>query len=259
MKLFSYFFLFVSFSMFSQESIDAELLSKEKFKNDQIISVDNFGTVYSLDNNTLYKTVNNNSINYSNVQLGEIDRVDLFNPLKINLFYKDFNTVIVLDNRLAEIFKIDFNFNENYKNASFISTGNDNTIWVYNQDSQQLELFDYKANNTRVVTLPILSNIFDLKSNYNYCWLLTKDYLYQYNYFASLVLKIKNDGFTEIAQTNGKLLLKKDNSIYYLEKDSSTPIKIKLPKLLINAFFVNNETLYIYDNEFLYKYQLKIN
>ena len=57
-------------------------------------------------------------LKYSNLQLGPITSANSFNPLKINVFYKAFNTVIILDNRLAEIYKIDFNQTKPYKNIS---------------------------------------------------------------------------------------------------------------------------------------------
>ena len=245
--------------MLSQEIIEVKLLNKEATKNQSIISIDNFNTSYALTGNTLIKKTIDHTYNYSNVQLGTIASVNTFNPLKINVFYNDFNTVVILDNRLADIFKIDFNSNRNYKSISHISTGSDSTIWIYNQDNQQLELFDYKAIKTRISTFPILSNVLDLKSNYNYSWLLTNDFLYKFNYFGSQILKIKNDGFTEMTQINGNLFLQNENRLFYLKKDTTQPIEIKLPKLLIKAFFVNDETLYIYDNEFLYTYQLKTN
>ena len=258
MKLASYILLFFSISLFSQETIEVKLLDKQP-NNQALIAVDNFKTSYSLTGNTLIKKTIDHTYNYSNVQLGTIASVNTFNPLKINVFYRDFNTVVILDNRLADIFKIDFNSNRNYKSVSHISTGSDSTIWVYNQDTQQLELFDYKANKIRISTYPILSNVLDLKSNYNYCWLLTKDYLYKFNYFGSQILKIKNESFTNMAQLNEYVMLQKENKLFYLKNDTTHPIEIKLPKLLIKAFFVNDETLYIYDNEFLYTYQIKTN
>ncbi len=258
MKLVCYILLFFSASVFAQENIEVELLNKQLNKQ-ALIRVDNFKTAYYLTNNTLVKETLDHTFNYSNVQLGNITSTNTFNPLKINVFFKDFNTAIILDNRLAEIFKINFNTNRNYKSISHISTGSDSSIWVYNQDNQQLELFDYKANKTRIFTLPILSNVLDLKSNYNYCWLLTEDYLYKFNYFGSQISKIKNDGFSEIAQRNENLVLLKEDKLFYLKNDATQPIEIKLPKLLIKAFFVNNETLYIYDSKYLYEYQIKTN
>ncbi len=256
-----YLLCFLSIFCFSQTkpTIETTFLNKTPIAENSLIHVDNFKTFYYLSDNTVIKETVDDTLNYSNIQLGEITSVNTFNPLKINVFYKDFNTVIILDNRLAEIFKFEFNTNKNYKSVSHISTGSDNTIWIYNQDAQQLELFDYKANKTRVFTLPILSNVLDLKSNYNYCWLLTNGYLYKYNYFGTQILKVKNNDFTKVVPINENVILQKENTLFYLKNDTTRPIEINLPKLLIKAFFVNDETLYIYDNKFLYKYQLKTN
>jgi hypothetical protein len=149
--------------------------------------------------------------------LGDIASAIAFNPLKINLLYSDFNTVIILDNRLAEIFKIDFNALSPYKNVSHISTGHDNTIWLFNQDLQKLELFDYKTRTNRAQTVPVQSRVLDLKSNYNFCWLLTKNYLYVYNYFGSLIKKIKNIGYTALTETNEDVIFYSEDSLFYLK------------------------------------------
>ena len=261
MKWLNLLFLLLAYSVVSQNTIEATFVSKSDFKGDTVISIDNFGDLYFIKNNVFELHSNRKEVGhktYNNLQLGELTSANAFNPLKINLFYKDFNTVIILDNRLAEIFKIDFNTIQPYKNITHISTGNDNTLWVFNQDTQQLEVYDYLTNKTRAKALPIASQVLDLKSNFNYCWLLTENYLYSYSYFGSLILKIKNEGYTALSQSNGNVILKKDNTLFILKKGSDTIEKISMPELLINQFLLTNESLYIYDNETLQKFQLKI-
>ena len=251
-------FLFLSLSICAQETIETSVINQKKVDMETLVSINNFETLFYLKNNVLHEKNNLKTNNYSNLQLGKIHSANTFNPLKINLFYKDFNTVIILDNRLAEIYKIDFNNLPSYKNVSKITTGSDNTIWVFNQDLQLLELYDYKANIIRAKTLPVKSTILDLKSNYNYCFLLTTNFLYIYNYFGSLISKHKNDGFTVIEETNENLILKKENKLFYLKKDTGNIVPILTQNFLINQFFVTNETLYIYDNVTLQELQLKI-
>lgn len=257
MKHLKYILCFLSISVFGQESIEATLIKKMSLEPQDIIGIDNFGDIYSINQVTFQKKDKSKTITYSNVQLGKITSANAFNPLKINLFYKNFNTAIILDNRLAEIYKIDFNSKQPYKNVSHISTGYDNTLWIFNQENQQLELYDYKANTVRATTIPVQSNVLDMKSNYNYCWLLTENNLYTYNYFGSVISKLKNEGYTEISEDNGNLILKSGNQLYYMAKDTSALIPIKLPELLINRFLLTNETLYIYDGETLHQFQLK--
>lgn len=250
-------FLIFSITALGQTNIEATLIDQKNIETQNIVSISNFKIAFYTKDAVLYNNDGNKTSSYSNVQLGEISSANAFNNLKINLFYKDFNTAIILDNRLAEIFKIDFNRIQPYINVSHISTGNDNTIWVFNQDTQQLALFDYITNKTRANTLPIATQLMDLKSNYNYCWLLSKEYLYQFNYFGSLTKKIKNENFTAITENNGNLIAQRGKELYYLKKGSDIFVKIDLPELLIKQFLLTNETLYIYANESLLKFQLK--
>ena len=252
-------FLF-PFLAFAQQRIETNFIEKTELKVQVLVGIDNFETIYYINRNELFKAEKDKVLStYSNLQLGKITSANTFNPLKINLFFKAFNIVIILDNRLSEMFKIEFNTIQPFKDITHISTGNDNSIWLFNQNTQQLENYDYKANTTRVKALPIQGEIIDLKSNYNFCWLLTKDYLYTYNYVGSLLSKIKNSGFSKLIQTNGNLVLLKGQQLFYLVKNTEQFVEIKIPKLLINQFLVTNETVYIYDDEFLYQYQLKTN
>jgi hypothetical protein len=262
MKYIHHILIFLSFSIIGQNPIETELIKETSLKADNFISANNFGDYYYVFDNVLFKHTEKTKgidVGYNNFQLGDITSVNTFNPLKINLFYKDFNTVIILDNRLSEIFKLDFNTISPYKNITHASTGFDNTIWIFNQNTLQLELFDYKTSTTRQTTMPISSPVLDIKSNYNNCWLLTENYIYVYNYFGSLIKKIKNKGYTSLAISNENLILKKENALYYLKSDTEKAIPINTSNLLINEFFVTNETLYIYSNETLHEYQIKIN
>ncbi|MCF6294315.1 MAG: hypothetical protein L3J25_01345 [Flavobacteriaceae bacterium] len=259
MKAFKYLLFLLTFSMFAQQSIEVNFVKQIKLNVETLVGVDNFETTYYTINNIFHKKIKDKIITYSNIQLGQITTANSFNPLKINLFYRAFNTVVILDNRLSEMFRIDFNSIQPFKDVTHVSAGNDNTIWLFNQNMQQLENYDYKTNTTRVQTLPIQGEILDLKSNYNFCWLLTKDYILTYNYVGSLLSKIKNTGFTNLVEMNGNLILQKENQLFYLNKDTKIFTELKTQKLLIKQFLVTNQTLYIYDDEYLHQYQIKTN
>ena len=243
----------------AQDSVILEFVDKQAVNVDKIVNVNQFNYYYSIENYAFQTRTNLGAIDYSNIQLGEITSANAFNPLKINLFYRDFNSVVILDNRLAEITKMDFNTLSPFRLVTHISTGNDNTIWLFNQNTQQLELFDYLTLKTRIVSLPILGEPLDLTSNYNFCWLLTDSQILTYNYIGSLLEKIPNDGFTKIVNSRENLFLLKENQLYFKAENSTSIVPVEHPELLIKQFLVTNETLYIYDGEFLHQYRIKLN
>ena len=261
MRYLNILFLLFTSSIFSQNPIDVKLIQKTDFSADTLVGVNNLNNIFYILDNVLFKKSDETKaldIGYTNFQLGNITSANAFNTLKINIFYKDFNTAIILDNRLSEIFRIEFNNIPPYKNVTHISTGNDNTIWIFDQNTQQLELYDYKNKSTKSKTLPIESAILDIKSNYNTCWLLTKDFIYIYNYFGSLTKKIPNTNFEQLQISNENIILKKGNELFYLAKDSETIKPIKSTNLIIKQFFVTGESLYIYSDKSLFEYQIKI-
>jgi len=142
------------------------------------------------------------------------------------------------------------------RTLSHISNGNDTTFWLFDSNTLQLELFDYNLSKTRVKTGPFQNEILGLDSDYNYCWVLTENELHCYNYMGSLISKLPHAGFTDLKLWNGILFLLKENTIYYKLKDSDSFLILNLPKILVKQFFVTNQTLYIYDEEFLHHYQL---
>lgn len=260
MKCIQIIIFFSTIALVAQSTAKIVPLKTSDLNVDSVVGVDNFGTIFYTKKSTIYKKTKDTAISYNNLQLGKLTSANSFNPLKINLFYQELNTIIILDNRLAEIFRVDFNAINNYKNVSHVSTGYDNTIWIFNQDEQLLEVFDYKTLSTKAKTLkPIDSPVLDLKSNYNYAYLLTEEALLVYNYFGSLLKKIKNDGFTALAENNEAVYLKKGNTLFFLAQDSEKMIPVETDNILIPQFFVTNETLYIYNFGALKEYQIKLN
>ena len=132
MKWLYYFCLLFVTIGYSQDTITPIKIKETPLNADQLVGIDNFDTKYYLKGNIFYKKTPNGSLNYSNVQLGHLTSANTFNPLKMVLFYQNFNTVVILDNRLAEVYKIDFNTTQPYRNITHVSSGNDNTLWVFN-------------------------------------------------------------------------------------------------------------------------------
>jgi hypothetical protein len=248
----------ISFSVLGNEnSLELKLISKNETTNENIRGIDNLNNIYSIKNNELIKSSDVKNYYYRNSLYSNISSIDVRNSLKIKLFYEDSNTLVVLDNKLSEISKINFNIINPNKIISKFSASNDNNIWVYNELNSKIELYNYINNTFEVVNSEISGEVISLKSNYKYCWVLTDSQLYKFNYFGSLITKNAVNNIQQIEIFNDNLFFKKDNELFYYDQDLLIEYKLDLENLLIKDFFVINQSLYIYDSEHFIKYQIQ--
>ena len=257
MKLLVLFYL-INFSGFSDEhKLILTLISKTSTNNKEFRAVDNFSNLYFIKNNELIKISEKDTFYYRNNFYSNITSLDAKNPLRIQLFYEDFNSLLVLDNKLSEISKVDFNFLDPTKTVSKVSASSDNNVWIFNELNSKLELFNYINQKSKVINYEISGEIISLVSNYKYCWVLTDTQIYKFNYFGSLIDKTKANNIEEIVNFNDVLIFKRDNELFYYDEKTLTENKFDLEDLLIKDFFVINQSLYIYDSEHYIKYQIQ--
>ena len=136
----------------AQDYVEAKFLKKTKTEWNDFVGVDRFDKYYFIQDNTLYNKRDEKIQSYSNLQLGEINEVQVFNALKVVILHKRQNTVVLLDNRLAELLELNFNTINPYRLVNGVALSSDTSIWVYNELTLQLELFDYETNKTRLRT-----------------------------------------------------------------------------------------------------------
>ena len=222
---------------------------------DKFWGVDAFQRFYFSDENVFFKVENQKKIQFQDLQLGELESVDLLNPLEILLFYKEANTVVILDNRLNEIDRINFNFIEDSKTVDFAGISKDDLLWVFNADLQQLELMDYQLLDTRNSSLPLNKEILSLKSNYNYCWLRHPDGILKFNINGSLVHQIYMEEVLSFNIFKNQMMVQLKDELKLLDKNSDLKITFKKPEISFDQFYFNAENLYIYSDKVLYTYE----
>ncbi|WP_430410102.1 hypothetical protein [Kordia sp.] len=250
-------FLCCSLFSFGQKTISATLQQQDSLSVDQFVAMDNFGASYVIQDNILIKKKDNKKWQYNNFQMGTITSVDILNPLKITLFYGDFNTVIILDNTLNEIKRIDFNIIGSFKNLAAATTATDRNLWVFDTNTQQLEVFNYVQEKTPIQNLPIPEKFITQKSNYNYCRVLTETTLYTYNIYGSLLTQQELTGVTDFSMTNTEVIFVKDQRLYYTFEEDVYLINLPSDRIAIKQFSLHDDILYIYDGIVLYQFQLK--
>ncbi|WP_173966544.1 hypothetical protein [Flavobacterium collinsii] len=223
--LLSFLFVVCSFSAVFSQSQKIKTVPLSHFTNtsDQFLGYDSFGYYYQIKNNVFSKTKGKEVFEYKNVSLGTITKVDLQNPLKIVLFYEDFNTAVLLDNQLNKITDINFSLNNTPIIVSAIGMSTQNQLWIYNTLNQQIGLFDYLNNEYKTVSTPLTETIKYYQTDFNtFYWIDKKNNWFSCTIFGKTTALGKVPDFDAIEIVNNhQYIFSKANLLYF--KDITTP------------------------------------
>ncbi|MEJ6753625.1 MAG: hypothetical protein QNK57_00435 [Flavobacteriales bacterium] len=118
------------------------------FSKSEIIEVDQYGFIYHINKDNLVKFDSKGVpiYNYSNKLLGNITQLDISNPLRPLLFYKDQGIILALDNTLS-LQKSEISLNELalYQTSCISNSNFDNGIWLYDIDVNEIVKINYQA------------------------------------------------------------------------------------------------------------------
>ena len=124
-------------------------ISDTAFKTERVISgeftdfnVDNLGNLYVVNQSGQLKKMSPKGDSlavFNNVrQYGKIHFIDVSNPLKVLLHFKDFGTIVILDRFLNTRSTIDLRRQQLFQVKS-IGQSYDNNIWVYDELESKLK------------------------------------------------------------------------------------------------------------------------
>ena len=171
-------FISVSFTQ-GDKKAQVEIISPLDF-----FTIDNLGNIYTVKNDELVKFLPNGKFfaRYSNLKLGKIASIDATNPLKIILYYRDFQTIVFLDNQLSANSEAVLLDALGLEQSELACAGSNNSFWIYNK--QNNELIRFNENLKKVTATGNLKQI--LKTD------LTPNYMIEHNGF--LFLNCPNNG-----------------------------------------------------------------
>ncbi len=139
--------------------------------------IDNFGNIYSIhyDEIKKYSPAGVFLKTFSNKRNGKIENMDVTNPLKILIYYKDFQQVMFLDDQLTPTSNVISLETIGYEQASLVCTSINNSFWLYDKQNNQLLRFDSDlkelvktGNLKRILDIDIKPNYMREHNNYLY-------------------------------------------------------------------------------------------
>ena len=174
-----------------------------------LAEVDNLGRIYVVDDKNRiinYKPDLTEQYRFADRKSGFISRIDVSNPLRIIVFYDDFNKVHILDNTLSIISEL--NLADKFADITACTVTNDGNLWVY--DPVQFKLIKIKDNGEIIHESSNVNDfgmkdvqIYDIREKGNYVVLCDKSkgfYIfdnlgqYQYHFEAKDIKHFQFDG-----------------------------------------------------------------
>jgi hypothetical protein len=161
-KFLHIFILFILCSAFIQKDTFKIVQKHQTFK------VDNLGNVYLVNNDEIIKYNQQGKLinRYSNLQLGNITTLDVTNPLKMIVYYKDFQQIVFIDNQLSINSDI-INLEElGFEQTELVCASVNNSFWIF--DKRNAELIRFNEQSKIVNRTGNLNLIFNKKITPNY-------------------------------------------------------------------------------------------
>ena len=244
------------------QKIVANKVDSIEFVTQNFIGIDSYGNYFYENENVLYKKTPTSTIQYQNVSLGKIKKVDIINPLKVVVFYENFNTVVLLDNQLNEIQKIDFSNPEIADGKSILATAiglsGQNKLWVFNTNVQQIGLYDFGTQKIKYLGTPLQQNFTYYQTDFNtFQWIDGQNNWFSCNIFGEISFIKKVETFEQIQLLDfKKTLYCNENGLFYRNEDSNQLYKIEIVEKSFKKFYYNDQILTIFTQNEITNYKI---
>ena len=138
--------VFLLFSLAGISQQDTSFRQLRVLRGDIVnFTIDNLDNLYVLNSRNQFKKFNSNGDSvavYNDVRkFGQATLIDVSNPLKVLLYYRDFATVVMLDRFLNVVNIVDLR-KAGILQARTIGQSYDNKIWVYDELEAKLKKID---------------------------------------------------------------------------------------------------------------------
>jgi hypothetical protein len=263
----------LSLSFFQQLYVCAQEDSAFKFiktikGNFSGFSVDNLDNVYLVNTENQLKKINSNGDSagvFNDVRrYGKLYSLDVTNPLKILLYYKNFSTIVSLDRFLNNRNSIDLR-KQNMFRVKAIAMAYDNNLWVMDEQEFKLKKMDeqgkvlFETVDWRQLfdTVPSPECIFD-QEGYIYLYDSHKGF-YIFDYYGAFKTRLNFTGWASVDVSGNTVYGFADKKLYSYRQSSLTLRQYTLPVFFgkYNAIKAINGKVYLLKKEGIDIYQVK--
>jgi hypothetical protein len=236
--------------------------------NFSYFNVDNLDFVYLITNNNQLKKLNANGDSvavFNDVKkYGNPDYIDVTNPLKALLYYKNYSTVVMLDRLLT----VRNNINLRKQNIFYVNNvtlSYDNYIWIFDEEDFRLKKIDDEGKllqssiDWRMLfdTVPAPVKIID-RDNFVYLYDPAKGF-YIFDYYGGFKNRLAFLNWTNVEVNANTVYGFGDNELYSYQLKSLQLKTYKLPAFFGKFISIKamNGKVYLLNEKGVNIYQIK--
>lgn len=248
--------LFLLLAGIAKAQADTSFKLVKTIKGDIVaFTIDNLDNIYLLSSTNQVKKLNANGDSiaiFNDVKkFGQATLIDVSNPLKVLLYYKDFATIVVLDRFLNIRNTIDLR-KQNILQARAIGQSYDNKIWIYDELESKLKKIDEDGTMLSETpdfrqlfgSAPMPQKIFD-QDQYVYLYDSAQS-VFVFDYYGALKNKILIGGWQNFKVAGKYIFGSKGNSLYRYDIKTFRLDEWKMPAEIARAEAFNFTTTRLY-------------
>jgi hypothetical protein len=218
-------------------------------------SVDNLGNIYVINNDNQLKKLSPRGDSlavFNDVRrYGKIGSIDVTNPLKILVYYRDFTTIIELDRFLNIINTIDLRIHDILQ-AKAVGLAYDNNVWVFDELDGRLKrigddgtLVDQTTDFRQLFdTVPDPVSVLD-RDGLVYLYDTTRG-VYIFDHYGTLKTHLDFAGWKDF-NVIGKNMLGRDAAKFYRYQQATLNLQEEpIPPAYLGASQINITPMIIY-------------
>lgn len=263
----SFLCLCASFAIHAQSDSSFQFL--KTIKGDfTYFNVDNLDNVYLLNKNYQLKKIKENGDSFAVFndvkKYGNPDFIDVTNPLKTLLYYKNFSTIVTLDRLLAPRNTINLR-KQNIFYVNNVTLSYDNFIWIFDEEEFKLKKIDEEGKvllattDWRMLfdTVPAPARIID-RDNFVYLYDPAKGF-YIFDYYGGFKGKLAFLNWTNVEVNGTNMYGFEKNKLYSYTLKSLQLKEYKLPSFFgkYEAIKAMNGKVYLLNDKGVDIYQIK--
>jgi hypothetical protein len=260
-KLILFFTLFfLSLGTINSQKLKTQFSNSIAINADRFFGIDNLGNYYYSKENILFKKNLNNIFQYKNISLNKITSINFTNPLKVIVFYENFNTCILLDAQFNEILRKNFTNELNDAIVTQIGLASNNRLWLFNSLNNSILLYDYTLNTSQTVGQPLTSTIAFSQTNFNtFYWIDEISNLYSCDIFGKTSFMCNVPAYDKIQIIdNERILFLLSNKLYLLNNTAKSIFEIEVVENSLENFYYKDQNLAIFTDQQIKNFKITI-